>query len=35
MCTIKDDQSVVLDRDLDQEKNLDPSGPGIRCPLCG
>ena len=27
--------SVVLDRELDQEKSLDPSGPRIRCPLCG
>ncbi len=26
--------SVVLDRELDQEKSLDPSGPRIRCPLC-
>jgi hypothetical protein len=23
------------DRDFDQEKHLDPSGPRIRCPLCG
>ncbi len=28
-------QSVVLDREPDQEKSLDPSGPRIRCPLCG
>src|SRR5438105_4940616 len=27
--------SVVLDRELDQEKSHDPSGPRIRCPLCG
>src|SRR5438876_10015029 len=27
--------SVVLDRELDQEKSLDPSGPRLRCPLCG
>jgi hypothetical protein len=27
--------SVVLDREPDQEKSLDPSGPRIRCPLCG
>jgi hypothetical protein len=26
--------SVVLDREPDQEKSLDPSGPRIRCPLC-
>ena len=38
MCTLSDDaaiSSVVLDRDLDQEKSHDPSGPSIRCPLCG
>jgi hypothetical protein len=38
MCALSDDaveSSVVLDRDLDQEKSLDPSGPRIRCPLCG
>jgi hypothetical protein len=35
MCAIKDDQSVVIDREPDQKKNLDPSGPRIRCPLCG
>src|ERR1700730_2017818 len=27
--------SVVLDREPDQAKSLDPSGPRIRCPLCG
>ena len=27
--------SVVLDREPDQEKSIDPSGPRIRCPLCG
>jgi hypothetical protein len=27
--------SVVLDRELDEEKSLSPSGPRIRCPLCG
>jgi hypothetical protein len=27
--------SVVLDREPDQEKSLDPPGPRIRCPLCG
>jgi hypothetical protein len=29
------DQSVVLDREPDQEKSLDPNGQRIRCPLCG
>jgi hypothetical protein len=28
-------QSVVLDREPDQEKSHDPNGPHIRCPLCG
>jgi hypothetical protein len=27
--------SVVLDRDVDQDKSLGPSDPRIRCPLCG
>ena len=27
--------SVVLDRELDQEKSREPSDPRIRCPLCG
>jgi len=27
--------STVLDRELDADKSLDPSGPHIRCPLCG
>src|ERR1035438_4708341 len=27
--------SVVLDRELDEEKIESPSGPRIRCPLCG
>src|SRR6266446_10432483 len=38
MCALPDGSaksSVVLDRELDQEKSLDPSGPRIRCPLCG
>ena len=26
---------TVLDRELDEEKAHDPSGPRIRCPLCG
>src|SRR2546425_10644406 len=38
MCALSDEftkSSVVLDRDLDQEKSLGPSGPRIRRPLCG
>src|ERR1700757_1287637 len=35
MCAGKDDHSDVVDREPDQEKSLDPSGPRIRCPLCG
>jgi len=38
MCPLSDDaakSSVVLDRELEQEKSLDPSGPRIRYPLCG
>jgi len=27
--------SVVLDREVEQEKGNNPSGPRIRCPLCG
>jgi hypothetical protein len=27
--------SVVLDRELDEEKSQKPSDPRIRCPLCG
>jgi len=27
--------SVVLDPELGQEKDLEPSGPRIRCPRCG
>src|ERR1700677_2697288 len=30
-----DKTSFVIDREPDQEKTLDPSGPRIRCPLCG
>jgi hypothetical protein len=30
-----DKSSGVLGREPDQEKSLDPSGPRIRCPLCG
>ena len=29
------DQSAVLDREPDQENDLGPSGPRIRCPVCG
>jgi hypothetical protein len=35
MCAVKDDQSVVIDREPDQDKSHEPSGPRIRCPLCG
>jgi hypothetical protein len=36
MRTLSDDAtSVVLDREPDQAKSLDPSGPRIRCPVCG
>ena len=28
-------KSVVLDRELEEEKNQDSSGSCIRCPLCG
>ena len=28
-------KSVVLDRELEEEKNQDFSGSRIRCPLCG
>ena len=27
MCAVKDDQSVVIDRESDQDKSHDPSGP--------
>jgi hypothetical protein len=27
--------SVVLDREVEKEKSREPSGPRIRCPLCG
>jgi hypothetical protein len=38
MCPLPDStakSSVVLDREPDKEESLDPSGPRIRCPLCG
>ena len=35
MCALLDDQSVVLEREPEKEKSLYPSGPRIRCPLCG
>lgn len=28
-------KSVVLDRELEEERNQDSSGSRIRCPLCG
>jgi hypothetical protein len=35
MCAVRDDQSVVIDPESDEEKSLDPSGPRIRSPFCG
>src|SRR6202021_1918160 len=35
MCALSGDPSVVIDREPEQEKSLDPFGPRIRCPLCG
>ena len=36
MCALTEDKpAVVIDREHDQEKGLDPSGPRIRCPKCG
>jgi hypothetical protein len=35
MCAVKDDQSVVLDRESAQDTSHEPSGPRIWCPLCG
>ena len=35
MRAVKDDQSVVVDQEPNQDKNHEPSGPRIRCPLCG
>ena len=36
MCALSDDRSsVVVDREPEQDKSFDPSGPRIRCPLCG
>src|SRR6266704_1536901 len=37
MCPLSDSAKsfLVLDRDLDQDKSVNPSGPRIRCPLCG
>src|ERR1700676_203541 len=34
MSAVKDDQPVVVDRETDQKKSHEPSGPRIRCPLC-
>jgi len=30
-----DKPAVVIDHELDQDKSHEPSGPRIRCPLCG
>lgn len=35
MSLFADNPVIVPDRDLDEEKKDDPSGPRIRCPLCG
>jgi hypothetical protein len=36
MCALTDNKlAVVLDREPDQAKDLDASGPHIRCPKCG
>ena len=35
MCAVRDDPSLVVNREPDQDKALDPSGPRIRCPKCG
>jgi hypothetical protein len=35
MSALKDDQSVVIDRELDHDNSLDPAGTRIRCPLSG
>jgi hypothetical protein len=33
MYAVKDDQPAVIERELDEEKGLDASGPRIRCPI--
>ena len=35
MPPISSNPVIIPDRDLAQDKSLDPSGPRIRCPLCG
>ena len=35
MCAVKADESIAVDRELEEEKSLDLPGPRIRCPLCG
>jgi hypothetical protein len=35
MCALKDGQSVVIDSEPEQDTSHEPSGPRIRCPLCG
>jgi len=35
MVTLADKPSTVLDRELEIKKDVGPSGPRIRCPLCG
>jgi hypothetical protein len=35
MSPVADNPVIVPDHELEQVIRLDPSGPGIRCPLCG
>src|SRR3954449_9327721 len=35
MSPVADNPVIVPDRDLEDDKKHDPSGPRIRCPLCG
>jgi hypothetical protein len=35
MFAVKDDQSVLIDREIEEKKSPEPSGPRIRSPLCG
>jgi hypothetical protein len=35
MSALADNPVIAPDRELDEEKTHDPSGPRIRCPLCG
>jgi hypothetical protein len=35
MSPVADNPVIVPDRELKEGKSRDPSGPRIRCPLCG